>query len=761
MEFEPFFVKAAARALVCMILTTFTEGACPKIVFIERRSSSTISCVTQDKIIAEAFWYRGSISHTIPILRLENGNPGGTEYGKGQYVVDSKGAMTIHNASVVHEADYFFVAFFEDDTFHKSNVTVVITVLPDPPCPQVTNCFSCEVCHLNVSGNGTVTCSMLGVRPKMDINWITEGEPGTDITLHQRNVKNNSNGYTWDVSIGLSYGTYTCGQRFVLQCIAHDDRKLLKYSTPVYIETENCNDGGALGNKQSVLISTIVVMAILIVILVISAICYKARRKDQRSLETTVDPEEQPLTSSKSAYLDTAAQRTADYLKGAYEPQCSVHVLPWEDPIPISAVNIDYELTFKNAQETNINSSCHEILRNISLNDLHRVMITADRGNGKTYFMKQIIHQWSQEKVNSFILIYIDADDISQNMDIMSMILKMLPTSHNLTKEVIHQVLNSNEVLVLIDGLDELTVGDGEKSSTAESEKQRKSDTESTDNISRFNARQTIKEILENNLNEEDNNVHVWITTRGLQDTRYEFKLPYVKINLPEFSEQQMNSYIKKTCSYYINFKELTEGKQGSTENTPHQKDKAKANSEDVIRMVQKIVNENNVLRDFKNNFFLLSLLVHIIAAKLTITPEYLHNLIVENMASLIATIIEALLLRYSRKNTKLSKELIDKIKITLEEVAFRMTVPDETIQVRFPKDRNNIIRIAEAVGILEEKEQDNVIDVYFSHTRIEEYFAAKYISKLDKVKYQSIKKTIEKSHGGVWKLILCLEGLE
>lgn len=473
-------------------------------------------------------------------------------------------------------------------------------------------------------------------------------------------------------------------------------------------------------------------------------------------------------------------------MKKAYEPHCLVHVLPWVDPIPITSVNIDYELAFKNAKGTTTNSSCQEILRNICFNELHRVMITADRGNGKTYFTKQIIHQWSQEKVNSFLLIYIDVEDIGENIDIISILFEMLPTCHDFSKEEIYQVLNSSEVLILFDGLSNLSVGHEGINFAAENKKQGNSDTESGDYTFQLNARLTIKDILQDNLSKSENNVHVWVTSSGLQDTRYDFKLPSVKIKLPKFSKQQMNSYIEKTCSYYNNFKSLTkrnpEGSKVSasiksealsdnsdpgkcihseeiTGKTPVQKDNA--NSEDVIQQVQKIVRENNFLTNFEHNLLLFVLLVHIIAAKLTFSPDYLSSVKVENMASLIATIIKTLLLNYSRKHTILTKEFTDKIETALEEIAFQMIIRDETIQVSFPKERDNIARIAETVGILQKTKHGDSIEVSFSHPRVEEYFAAKYIRKLDKDKQESIRKTIEENRAGVWGLISCLEGLE
>lgn len=87
--------------------------------------NKTIHC-TVDGDIQKYYWYIGSTG-TKPILSLEHGVKGGTNYTDGHYDITSGGEMTISNAQREHGGTYIFVVILSNQTVWKQVIAVQVT----------------------------------------------------------------------------------------------------------------------------------------------------------------------------------------------------------------------------------------------------------------------------------------------------------------------------------------------------------------------------------------------------------------------------------------------------------------------------------------------------------------------------------------------------------------------------------------------------------------------------------------------------------
>lgn len=250
---------------------------CPKAVQIEKGKDSTILCSSYGKNVSDVYWYRGSRLSSGPILKIEEGIPGGLEYGVGHYDISQSGAMIIRNASVDHEAVYTFVTYFQDRTHESNDVIVNITITPYPPCPLVNDCSSCGTCELNITDrpSGKLTCSITNVRPQMEINWLIKTQNSITFIIHRptwlKDIKMNS----WSTKTELSYTSEECGGEAVLHCIGSDNHKLLNYSlTQVRLFTVKCNEVTAEVTDTVLLVPIIVVLIASVIIVIVSFLIY-------------------------------------------------------------------------------------------------------------------------------------------------------------------------------------------------------------------------------------------------------------------------------------------------------------------------------------------------------------------------------------------------------------------------------------------------------------------------------------------------------
>lgn len=121
-------------SLALELLTNDVDCSCDFHQTVERDGTETIHCSVSGSA-AEHYWYQGSTLDSQPILRLENGNKGGTKYNDEHFDITTEGYMKIINAQIEHEAVYTFAVIFTNGSAWSQPISVTVTVTPEPPCP--------------------------------------------------------------------------------------------------------------------------------------------------------------------------------------------------------------------------------------------------------------------------------------------------------------------------------------------------------------------------------------------------------------------------------------------------------------------------------------------------------------------------------------------------------------------------------------------------------------------------------------------------
>ncbi|KAJ8023553.1 hypothetical protein HOLleu_36021 [Holothuria leucospilota] len=821
-------------SFLAFISLPISESSCPKLVLIEKNSKSTISCATESKEIAQAYWYRGSASRTSPILQLIDGERGGTELDKGRFEISDDGAMTILYASREHEAVYTFYAYFKDNTRENSTFKVYVTATPEPPCPHIDGCRPCTECNLQVNNNGTARCTLKGVRPKTTMKWTIESAKEVTLTPYPPVFTHDFTTDTWNVTVELSYTVFSCDEAAIVHCVAQDDYKLLKNSSSssLKLQPNECTDG--LSSNRTLLITAASVIFAALACSVMVFIFYRTKCKagSQNHLIHMANIETQHAQPDENSDGQQKVKRLLHSLKKAYRHHCVLQPLPWGDAIPVKYGYADCYLRIKSGGEF-INISSKALHTDKKLRKKEHVMIVGETRCGKTSLTKALIQNWLDEEHNDTILIYTSAKEMTENVSIINLLLQILPPDNDLSITDIHFVLTISNLWLLIDGIENLRGSldkemAGGNADVRESRPEMKRATENQvpnqqrEELFSFPGNElsnlTVKQLLQGSNSSISTCVQVWVTSRGLVNAATLFLYQYFEVKICKFSEEQLETYIKKTCGYYFNLallkKEndawntsedqyslkdslLCKNDEAMSKQEEHVLPSEKAeeiegsqegkisNDENTIKIttdglditnevnskiqgVLDFIDNNDVYETFSSYPYLLVMIVHILAADSTSVLElpYRH---IKNMTTLISTVISALEERFLLSKQNDHNNDINLIESTLEKLAFQATLEDDSILDKdsFERDLENISQTAIEIGFLQySKHVSSNVDhlkelhVEFSVTCFEEYFAAKYIiTQLEDTSYEDVMKTItEKQKTGVSKFVVLLK---
>lgn len=93
-------------------------------------------------------------------------------------------------------------------------------VTPIPGYPIIEGCNKERYCVLEVNYNGTLTCSVKGIRPAVELEWRAYHQDSSISFLNEQ-LHTRSNGDTSDISITTEYiAEETAGRRITLECRA-------------------------------------------------------------------------------------------------------------------------------------------------------------------------------------------------------------------------------------------------------------------------------------------------------------------------------------------------------------------------------------------------------------------------------------------------------------------------------------------------------------------------------------------------------------
>ncbi|KAJ8035063.1 hypothetical protein HOLleu_22154 [Holothuria leucospilota] len=754
-----------ACLIVISGIYTHADIYCPNI-YIARGGSRVINCLSNRKI-KDFYWYRGTTSTSRPILGLQDGRKGGTEYGGEHFNIFENGSMSLENVKIEHESYYTFVGYYDLIHFDNATFLVTVTISPDPRCPVITGCRPCEVCTIDApKKSDSVTCRVTGARPLIPLSWNITSQSGISFVQYDAIEQSNEDMDSWDTYISLDYElTEPCGVIAEVQCIAEDVAELTSSNkVTLGITNELCNgttptpDAAPAGFGSNLLVLTIVLLVVVIIICFLIG-CYKyyRRQKKGRAKSMNVAPQRDgcatgetdvPLLTNKGKPRKVNKEVLVKALALFYEKFCSLKPLPWGEPIPISALYSDFqclvtqlqsaEYTTEESQDLEKITSSEDLFASIGFKHASRVIFIADLGYGKTTMTQQVVQQWIKEDPKNFILIYIQLKEVDAYKSIAALVNDMLPSSMNANLDDIEKILEDSNVLVLLDGLDELSMSvakdvcegekfdDGSRMVKSNNAKEMRHPECVSDHV-------TMVDLLKGNCRNLKSQIRVWVTSREVDDMETPFPPPYVKIKMTGFSKYQVNAYIRKTCQYYIH-----SVKESNAETT-------EATIAHVVKKVRDILDKDDIIREFVNTPLLLVLIIHILTAKFAGAVKDLIDLKLTKLTTLIRTIISCLESRYVQKVHDESIRLkIERLEKQLGEIAWRQKL-EITNYDRKGWDKllgTEYVNIGISIGLLRLSKQisnsnlqmrqlafSSFTGIEFYHQYFLEYLAGQYFS--------------------------------
>ncbi|XP_071841865.1 uncharacterized protein [Apostichopus japonicus] len=571
----------------------------------------------------DIYWFKGEDTSSFPILTLEDGRYGGGEYQKGEYELTKESALKVINTQLKHEGKYTVRVYFNEFDFDTTTTELKVYIRSEPPCPLIDACGStCTGCQLNVTTSGSLTCYVNGSRPMMEVDWIVTNQSGVSFTKKEQTHQEMDN--RWYTKKTIGYTTPDCGADAIFRCTASlSDLSFVPlldtYSSTVRIKTEACKEPTSSEPTSSptgqvawpfVVIGIVIILVILVIIA-----CFFYQRRGTSIQIQSGDPDtekqttnSEPKPKQKTKSLKERKKKLVDVLIKQYEKFGFIKPLPWGEPIPIQAFYTTCRCIVTNAKG-DVSHRDSDFLSTPEFNNesTNRVIVTADLGYGKTTFTQHLVSDWVSKMTNPKvgkknqtsepILIYIHLKEVVPSMILSELVKKMMPVGIDLTVDDIIEIFQNFEFQVLLDGLDELSMSTISANTSAENPTNDKEELvnlfqEGAENYANL----TVANLLENTINTKFKNIKVWVTSREFDDMKTSFALPYSKVKLNGFSNNQVNEYIQKTCKYYFNSQAIPQLSLILDSNMSNPKSQAKSDAKKHETIEEKTTNNDSLL---------------------------------------------------------------------------------------------------------------------------------------------------------------------
>ncbi|PIK60748.1 hypothetical protein BSL78_02312 [Apostichopus japonicus] len=631
-----------------------------------------------------------------------------------------------------------------------------LTVRPPDLCPVITGCgMPCTDCERIVNGSGELQCTIRGSRPGVPIEWTIKSQSFINLEKIENPPEYNETSQTWISTSIIKYITQGCGAKATLLCNGVQPFEILETpSSHATLRTELCAETTTIPStnipgRQSnwIWIFLVMLVFIIFIVIVIVIFTYRRRRRIRVSFPKTGE-QYLPLSTNIGNFMRgnketvcSKQQMLTSLLVESYRKFCFIKPLPWDEPIPTDALytpcqcTVSHDFVRSNASNTNAHSS-DDLSSPEFRKENKRVLLTADLGYGKTTFTQHLVQDWISEPSHSYVLVYVQLKDVKRQMSVADVLRNMLPQQDLLKTSDIEDVLRNADCLVLLDGLDELSISinlDVSRSSKTCASRDGGNEICESSTL-------TIGSLLENNTDMKYKNLKVWVTSRDVDDMNSLFSLPYTKVKLNGFSERNLDAYIEKTCKYICDI----------AANTGREKEIIALNSNlpEFQKKVTQSIAGNDIFEDFAKTPLLLIMIVHIIASRISNRNSRLREVDVNKLTTIIRMVITCLEARYVQKvDNELVQKDIQSLETELGRAAFQergqiLSRNREYWNNLLTKERTEmalsigLLKLTKDVGV----DNDGIKELAFSsHTCIEfyheffqDFFTAKFIAEKD-----------------------------
>ncbi|PIK38199.1 hypothetical protein BSL78_24966 [Apostichopus japonicus] len=392
-----------------------------------------------------------------------------TKISNKEYKLKDEGSLFLQNTLVEQEGLY---ACVYDNGVSGGIVLydVLVMVDPTPVFPVIDGCNHQQYCVLEKQHHEVLTCSVLGIRPKVALEWrAVQEETAIDFTQKQFTVT--QLGDLYDISLTVNFDfTQTTQNKVTVECRAvGENAGLFSLSTKIDLLFPNVLPTEQKSNTSIITIIVVLVVTMIIIITVAVVIVCRIRAREIKIKRIQGGhAESEGIPMMENDYSEKAG-RFIGHLKANYEILYdSVQPIPYirdrmycVDKIFVEG-GIEYMtgISEGKAQWDQV-LSYQELVKENCLKT-KRQILEGEPGYGKSTLTLQLLYDWCKSIPISplkevDVIIYLRLRQLGGVKSIFSAIRQfILPRDSNISEEDIKEILNQmKSVLVLLDGFDE------------------------------------------------------------------------------------------------------------------------------------------------------------------------------------------------------------------------------------------------------------------------------------------------------------------
>ncbi|PIK42089.1 putative NLR family CARD domain-containing protein 4 [Apostichopus japonicus] len=392
-----------------------------------------------------------------------------TKISNKEYKLEDEGSLSLQNMLVEHEGIY---ACVYDNGVSGGIVLydVLVMVDPTPVFPVIAGCNHQQYCVLEKQPQDVLTCSVLGIRPKVALEWrVFREQTVIDFTQHQ--FKETQMGDLYDISLTVNFDfTLTTQNKVTVECRAvGENADLFRLSTKIDLLFPNVLPTEQKSNTSTITIIAVLVVTMMIIITVALVIICRIRArkiKIKRIKGDDAESEGIPMMENESS---EKAERFIEHLKAKYEIfYDSVQPIPYikDRMYCVDKVFVEGDIEYMTgisggeAQWDKL-LSYQELVKENCLKT-KRQILEGEPGYGKSTLSLQLLYDWCNSLSKTplcgvDVMIYLRLRQLGGVESIVSAIRQfILPRDSDISEEDIKEIMNQMKfVLVLLDGFDE------------------------------------------------------------------------------------------------------------------------------------------------------------------------------------------------------------------------------------------------------------------------------------------------------------------
>ncbi|KAJ8048742.1 NLR family CARD domain-containing protein 4 [Holothuria leucospilota] len=380
------------------------------------------------------------------------------------------GSLIISNVTAQHEGVYRCISSngFED------YIVIYEVLVFSPPYPRYLVVDGCDVgqdCTLEVHPEGSLTCSVKRIRPRLRLDFRPlNDKASTFILFYDKNITVTENGDTFDVSFTSKYSVKDSTKtRISIECaLIGSDINILSLSTKLDLvitkdntSTDETSNESSQGRRYYWIAILVILASVVLLLLSVGAILKGGCMRQRKTEEVTEENTPMLVLSKKRDFIDQ--------LKIRYEKLYhAIQPIPGlcDKPCCVNKVFVESGMVYLDANERiggqaswKKLDSYRTILHDLQVNVL-RCIVEGEPGYGKSTLALQLAFDWcnNTSEQETCILILLRLRQLSKDSSIYSAIKKfLLPMDTKLSETDIESILCEGErsVLVVMDGFDE------------------------------------------------------------------------------------------------------------------------------------------------------------------------------------------------------------------------------------------------------------------------------------------------------------------